>query len=184
MAENDRLNARTAEAKSRVPGWGADLDPKDRPAVPKERAPRGGGSGAHWDRPEQQVPRIKVFVSTEHRGLTPVFGTSCPPKGLSGLIRSYAYTYSEGQKAHWVWLLFADRVDVVESAIGSLLRGQPDNPFKQMGLKSELKPGAFRSRFGENRNDVRRMRNEALIATGLGGAFLAGRALLRRRKAG
>src|SRR4051794_10745129 len=112
----------STQLRSTIVGWGADLDPKDRPAVPKERF-NPGGTGAHWQFPERQIPHYRREKSTEHKSLTPVFGTSCPPRGLSGLIRRYAYTLSEGRAAHWTLLVFADRVDVIEGAIMGLLRG-------------------------------------------------------------
>jgi len=42
------------QLRARIPGWGADLDPRDRPSVPRERfSPEA--TGAHWDYPELQV---------------------------------------------------------------------------------------------------------------------------------
>src|SRR3954452_20997208 len=85
------------ELRARIPGWGADLDPKDRPAVPRERFDPAA-SGAHWDFPERQEEKWPRERSIEHKFLTPVFGTSTPPKGLSGAIRKLAYAkYSEGR---------------------------------------------------------------------------------------
>ena len=106
-----------------VKGWGVDLH--ERPMFPMELpsdVSTARGEVRHW-----QVPQQKIHNSIEHPNLTPVFGTSCPPKGLSGRIRDYAYQYSEGTNRHWMTLVFADRVDVVESLIGGLLRGKPDN---------------------------------------------------------
>lgn len=61
--------------------------------------------------------------------LTPVFGTACPPKGLSGALRRHAYArYSEGWPAHWLILIAADRVDTIECHYRSLLTLHPDNP--------------------------------------------------------
>src|SRR5262245_10198519 len=119
--------------KSRIPGWGADLDPKNRPAVPRERKPPRG-TGAHWQTPERQVPSVRILVSPERRGLSATFGTTCPPRLLSGLMRRYAYTFGEGRKIHWLLLILADRVDVLEHGIESVLRGQAHNPLKEMGL--------------------------------------------------
>ncbi|MFL5815087.1 MAG: hypothetical protein ACJ763_16040 [Bdellovibrionia bacterium] len=173
--------ASTSELKARIPGWGADLDPKNRPAVPKEKTPPNG-TGAHWDEPEQQIPNVKILVSTEHKGLTPVFGTSCPPKGLSGMIREFAFKFSEGRKAHWLLLLAADRVDVFEEGIKSILTLSAHNPLSEMGLKTEFRRGGFFSRFGENRTDVRRQKRELFVILGLGaGAVLMNQA--RKRKA-
>src|SRR5215203_2598708 len=125
------------QLRARIPGWGADLDPADRPSHPKlQYAP--DSTGAHWDFPERQPEKWPRERSIEHAFLTPVFGTSCPPKGLSGVIRKYAYRrYSEARAAHWLLLIAADRVDVAESRITGLLRGRPDNIIAETGVKGE-----------------------------------------------
>jgi len=64
------------ELRARVPGWGADLDPKDRPSVPKERFDPGA-TGAHWDLPEQQPERVPRERSIEHERLTPSSSRRC-----------------------------------------------------------------------------------------------------------
>ena len=152
-AEKPR-NARSSdELRSTIQGWGVDLDPKDRPAVPKENF-NPEGTGAHWHFPERQPERFPREMSPEHKFLTPVFGTSCPPKGLSGAIRRYAYRYSEGQLTHWLLLMAGDRVDVLESRVTGLLRGRPDNPITEAGLQSEWKRGGLRSRVGQHRADL------------------------------
>lgn len=46
---------------------------------------------------------------------TPVFGTALPPRGLSGALRTRAYAIPEHRARHWLLLLVADRVDVVET---------------------------------------------------------------------
>src|SRR4051794_7268573 len=84
------------DLSNKIPGWGSDLDAERRPGVPRDKAPELGGE-AVYSPMRAQVPTIKIHKSTEHPRLTPVFGTSCPPKGLSGMIRSYAYTFSEGR---------------------------------------------------------------------------------------
>src|SRR3954462_9852225 len=84
------------ELRARIPGWGADLDPADRPSVPRERFDPTL-SGAHWEYPDEQPEKWPRERSVEHTQLPPVFGTTCPPKGLSGAIRKYAYAkYSDG----------------------------------------------------------------------------------------
>ena len=93
-AEKPRLTPSVEELRQRIPGWGVDLDPADRPGVPKERFDPGS-TGAHWDFPERQEERWPRERSIEHKFLTPVFGTSTPPSGLSGVLRRYAYRYSE-----------------------------------------------------------------------------------------
>lgn len=121
-----------------IQGWGSDLEREKRPGIPKERFPVGG-TGAHWDRAEQQVARVKIFHSTERPGLTPVFGTSTPPSGLSGLIRGFAFRLSEGRWAHWLTLLFADRVNMVEGLVNDVVKGHFPNFFKEFGWSAEVK---------------------------------------------
>src|SRR3954447_589126 len=88
------------ELRARIPGWGADLDPKDRPSVPKLRF-QENVTGAHWEFPERQPEKWPRERSIEHEFLTPVFGTAQPPSGISGAIRKYSYAkYSEGRAAH------------------------------------------------------------------------------------
>ena len=70
------------ELRARIPGWGADLDPADRPSVPKERLDLE--TGAHWDFPERQPQWQPREHSIEHQFVTPVFGTSVPRKGEIG----------------------------------------------------------------------------------------------------
>jgi hypothetical protein len=149
------LPVSTDELRARIPGWGADLDPKDRPSVPRERFDPGA-SGAHWDFPERQPEKWPRERSIEHAMLTPVFGTSCPPKGLSGVIRKYAYRrYSEARAAHWLLLVAADRVDSVEANLASLVSKRPDNPVTETGVLSEFSHHGLSSRFGKKRTDVK-----------------------------
>jgi hypothetical protein len=128
--------ARQKQPPSGIEGWGADLDPAVRPAVPKERTPPRY-IHVHWDDIEPQPRTVEVFHSTERPGLTPVFGTSTPPSGMSGLIRKGAFRYSENDLRHWLMLLFADRVNVVEGIIDDLAHGHVPNIFKEMGGPAE-----------------------------------------------
>jgi hypothetical protein len=163
-AEKPHLTPDSNELRNRIPGWGVDLDRSRRPAVPKEHF-NPGGTGAHWDFPERQVERWPREKSPEHKFLTPVFGTACPPKGLSGAIRRYAYTLSEGRLAHWLLLMGADRVDVLESRVQGLLSGHPDSPLTESGLPSEVKRHGIQSRLGQNRADVKHQPLDLLVAT-------------------
>lgn len=121
-----------------IPGWGADLDPAKRPAVPMEKQP-ADGTGAHWDIPELQKCTVKIFKSVEHPRMPPVFGTSVPPRGLSGRIKEYAYSFGEGRPARWLPLLLADRINVVEGILDDLRRGHIPNILAEMGWRSEWK---------------------------------------------
>src|SRR4051794_7345878 len=92
---------------SKIKGWGVDADTVNRPGVPRERQPINKTGVARPD-VEQQDVTVRIHHSTERPGITPIFGTSCPPKLLSGLMRDFAYRYSEGRLIHWLTLLAAD----------------------------------------------------------------------------
>src|SRR5829696_3863746 len=144
-----RAARETAEQlRARIPGWGIDLDPKDRPSVPKLQF-QEDLTGAHWEFPDRQPEKVPRERSIEHKFLTPVFGTAQPPKGLSGAIRRLSYArYSEGRAAHWLLLMAADRVDAAGSHLRSLLTLRPDNPITETGVLSEFSRHGLRSRLG------------------------------------
>ena len=178
-ADKPTLVPSSDELRERIPGWGADLDPRDRPSVPRERF-HPGATGAHWDVPERQPEKWPRERSIEHERLTPVFGTSCPPQGVSGIMRRYAYRYSEGRAAHWLILLAADRVDAVEHHLASLRTVRPDNPVTETGIRSELSHHGIASRLGHRRADLAHQPLDPIIVAGpwiLAGA--AAYALLR-----
>ncbi|MDP9989072.1 hypothetical protein J2S98_004261 [Arthrobacter oryzae] len=150
---NKRTPMRSAEdLRAQIPGWGADLDPADRPSYPREQP--GIETGAHWDFPERQPEKWPRERSVEHAFLPPVFGTSTPPAGASGAIRRHAYKYSEGRAAHWLLLLTADRVDAWEHHVKSFGTLHPDNPISETGVAAEFGRGGFSSRFGQKRADT------------------------------
>ncbi|MBI3803073.1 MAG: hypothetical protein HY282_04855 [Nitrospirae bacterium] len=185
-AQKSKIAYDSNELRNRIPGWGVDLDPKDRPAVPKEKF--NPNTGAHWTFPERQAERWPRERSPEHKFLTPVFGTVCPPKGISGMIRRYAYKFSEGRAAHWLLLMGADRVDVLESRVTGLLTGRPDNPITEAGLQSEIKHHGLRSRLGQHRADLKHQPLDLLIMVGtwlaVGSAIYAlGRAIAQNGSA-
>lgn len=174
------------ELRARIPGWGADLDPADRPSYPKERLDPSA-TGAHWDFPEQQPGADGRERSIEHEIVTPVFGTSVPLKGLSGAIRRHAYaSYSEGRAAHWLLLILGDRVDAWESHVRSFASARPDNPVTETGILSEKRRHGVASRFGVKRSDIHHQWIDPLLVGGPwiaagGAAVVLMRKLARRR---
>jgi hypothetical protein len=164
-ANKPALPETAEQLRARVPGWGVDSDPKDRPAVPREQP--GIETGAHWDFPERQPEKWPRERSIEHEFLTPVFGTAVPPKGLSGAMRKYAYKrYSEARAAHWLILVAADRVDAWESHLVSLGTARPDNPFTETGVRSEFRARGARSRRASSRADTRHQWMDPLLVAG------------------
>jgi hypothetical protein len=178
--DKPKLAESSDELRARIPGWGADLNPEDRPAVPQERFDPEFG-GAHWEFPERQPERWPRERSIEHKFLTPVFGTSCPPRGLSGKIRRFAYArYSEGRAAHWLLLLGADRVDVLVSRLRALASGHPDRLIRETGVRAERN-----SSRGPHRSDRAHQALDPLVVAapwllGAGVTYAVVRRLFRR----
>ena len=151
------------ELRARIPGWGADLDPADRPSYPKlQFAPNS--TGAHWRFPDRQPGAEGRERSIEHAFVTPVFGTAQPLHGLSGAIRRLAYVrFSEGRVAHWLLLIVGDRVDAWGSHLRSFASLHPDDPVTETGVLSELSAdGSARS----GRSDRRHQLLDPIIVAG------------------
>jgi hypothetical protein len=126
------------EQLAHIQGWGADLDHKNRPAIPMERTPPRF-IHQHQGKLPQQPENVEVLVSTERPGITPIFGTAQPPKGLSGMMRRIAFRWAENDLRHWMLLLAADRVNVVEGIGEDLAKGKVPNVLAEMGIKAEWK---------------------------------------------
>ena len=171
------------ELRARVPGWGADLDPADRPSHPKLRyAPEA--TGAHWDFPERQAEKQPRERSVEHAFVTPVFGTAQPLAGLSGAIRRFSYArYSEARLGHWLLLIAADRVDAWEHHLRSFATLRPDNPLTETGVKAEFTHSGLRSRRG--RVDARHHVLDPLLVAGpwVAGAWVTAKGVRRAVRA-
>lgn len=120
---------------SHIEGWGADLDRKNRPAVPMEHSPPRlpGGPVAP---PSQQPERCEILISPERPHITPLFGTSAPPAGLSGQLRRMAYKLTENDIRHFLLLLAADRINVVEGIGADLISGHVPDVLGEMGIKA------------------------------------------------
>ena len=178
--EKPPLPESTDQLRARIPGWGVDLDPADRPAFPRERFDPAA-TGAWWDVPERQPGGEGRERSIEHGTLPPVFGTAAPLKGLSGVVRRLAYRrFSEGRLAHWLLLIAGDRVDAWGSHLRSFVSARPDVP--ATGVRTELTHGGAGSRRG--RSDVRHQLLDPVVVVGpwvagAGAAFLGARKVVR-----
>lgn len=122
---------------SHINGWGADLDHSNRPAYPMERTPPR--LEVVPKPPEQQLETVKILRSNERSEITPIFGTTVPPSGISGKLREYAFKYSENDLRHWMLLLFADRINMFEGLASDLKRGHMPNLIAETGLRSEFR---------------------------------------------
>ena len=128
---------RTVKDPSRIKGWGVDADPKNDPTYPMKRRKDGEHAGYSWERPLQQPITVEILHSNERPDVTAVFGTSTPPSGLSGILRRIAFRYSESSYGHWLPLMLADRLSVVEGVLGDLEHGHFPNVFAERGWKAE-----------------------------------------------
>ena len=154
---------------SQVKGWGVDADTENDPTYPmKVRQPELDHAGYSWDRPQQQESIVEIFKSPERPNLSATFGTSTPPTGLSGMIRRASYKLSEDSQLHWVSLILADRIQVLEGLLQDFLRGRIPNVFSELGWKAEWK---------HNRAGL-----VTKVAIGAGIAFLAYSFLRRDRR--
>ena len=122
-----------------INGWGIDADPKNEPTYPMKKYTGDDHKRLNYERPPMQPESVEILKSTERPNITAVFGTSTPPSGVSGAIRRYAFGFSEGEWGHWLSLLLADRVNVVEGIVDDLKHGIVPNIFAEKGWKAEWK---------------------------------------------
>jgi hypothetical protein len=122
---------------SHIPGWGIDADPENEPTYPMKKYTGDDHNRIYWDRPPVQPQKVEVLMSIEHARMPATHGTSSPPSGLSGMIRRFAFRYSESTYKHWLPLVVADRVNVVEGIIEDLAHGHIPNIFAEKGWKAE-----------------------------------------------
>jgi hypothetical protein len=156
-----------ATSQSSTDGWGIDINPANEPTYPIRQRTGEEHQGYSWSRPPQQPAETEVLHSNERFNLTAVFGAAHPPRGLSGVLRRVAFRYGEGTYGHWLLLLLADRINVVEGVMDDLRHLRVPNLYKETGLRAEWR---------YNRKAVVR---KAVVTTALvGGAYL----LLRQRK--
>lgn len=122
-----------------IAGWGVDIDLQNDPTYPIKRRTNGEHAGKTWERPAQQEKTVAVLMSVEHKSLPAVFGTTLPPSGVSGALRKFAFRYSESDYLHWLPLMLADRINVVEGRIKDLAHGYVPNVVAERGLRAEWK---------------------------------------------
>lgn len=124
---------------SHIKGWGMDADPENEPTYPMKNYTGDDHKRLNWERPPLQLRDVEVLHSNERPSLSAVFGTSNPPTGLSGDLRRYAFKYSESSYGHWLPLILADRINVIEGIVDDLRKGHVPNIFAEKGCKAEWK---------------------------------------------
>jgi hypothetical protein len=116
-----------------INGWGIDNDPENEPTYPVKKYTGDDHDRIQWIRPTLQEVNIELLKSTERPYPSAVFGSKLPPKGLSGVIRRLAFKRSENMFRHWIPLLLADRIDVVEAFFSDLFHGRLPRVYKERG---------------------------------------------------
>jgi hypothetical protein len=140
----------------KLPGWGMDANPANNPTYPIKKYTGDDHKRSNYEKVVPQQTNIEKLKSIERPELSRVFGTSVPPSGLSGMIRRYAFRYSEGKGQHWMLLILADRINMIEGIISDIRRGKFPNFFVERGGKALWKY--------DRKRMVKRMMIRALIA--------------------
>ncbi|HYF68407.1 MAG TPA: hypothetical protein VD884_09730 [Ohtaekwangia sp.] len=136
---NTTTDKKAINKNQHINGWGIDANPKNNPTYPMKHYTGADHQRLNYTRPKQQEQHMEILHSNERPGLTSVFGTSVPPQGLSGMLRRYAFKFSEGSSAHWLTLILADRVNAVEGIIDDVKHGYVPNFFVERGWRAEWK---------------------------------------------
>jgi hypothetical protein len=158
------------EELAHINGWGIDADPENEPTYPMKHYTGDDHKHTNYQRPQLQAVTVEKLKSIERPTLSAVIGTSVPPSGISGRLRRFAFKYSEGMFRHWLPLLLADRINVVEGVVDDLKQGHIPNLFAEMGGKAEWK---------HNKKGIVKKAAVAVCVT----AFLFTYAMRRRRAA-
>lgn len=122
-----------------IKGWGVDADESNEPTYPMKTYTGDDHRHLNYERPPFQKTNVEILKSNERPTLPAVYGTSTPPSGLSGQIRRYAFKFSEGSWGHWLPLILADRVNVIEGIVDDLRHGHVPNFFAERGWNAEWK---------------------------------------------
>jgi hypothetical protein len=128
-----------AEKYAHIKDWGIDADPDNDPTYPIKQWNGNDYLRLNYKRPVQQPLTIEKLHSNERPSVSAVFGNAVPPSGMSGMLRRYAFRFSEGRWAHWLTLLLADRVNMVEGIADDIRKGYFPNIFKERGWNAEWK---------------------------------------------
>jgi hypothetical protein len=165
-ADTVRTSAGPADV-SAIPGWGVDANPQNDPTYPYRDRSSDDHSG-EWVRPSLQETDVELLHSVEHKQSPAVFGTASPPRYVSGALRRLAFRWSESHWAHWLLLMGADRLNMVEGLAEDLARAKVPNIPKEMGFRAEWQ------------HNKKGLAAKIGIAAAIGGGLYA---LRRRRKA-
>lgn len=138
-SELPKASKKTPNEHSHIKGWGIDADKENEPTYPIKKYTGDDHRRLNYTRPFQQTTNVEILHSNERPGVTAVYGTSTPPSGLSGMLRRFAFRFSEGNWGHWLSLILADRVNMVEGIVDDVKKGHVPNFMAERGWKAEFK---------------------------------------------
>lgn len=128
-----------AELYAHIKGWGSDASDENDPTWPMKKYTGDDHRRLNYERPVQQPELTEVLHSNERPSVSAVFGASLPPSGLSGIVRRYSFRYSEGSFGHWIPLLLADRIQMIEGIVDDFRKGIFPNIPAEAGWRAEWK---------------------------------------------
>ena len=143
-----------------IPGWGMDIDPDNEPTYPMKNYTGDDHKRSVYERSNHQHADVEILKSNERPALSAVLGNTVPPSGISGMIRRYAFKHSEDRYRHWIPLILADRVNVVEGIIEDLSRGIIPNIFAESGIRAAI------------RHNLKGLLKKAIITSAMAGLIL------------
>jgi hypothetical protein len=111
VVQHREAGAKALQPVTRPAHWGVDRDLSRRPGVPKARSPEPWPN-TQFPPERQHGPPSSPLHGRPNKLMPPVFGTAVPLRGLSGLVRRFAYRYPDHYPRHWLLLLLGDRVDL------------------------------------------------------------------------
>jgi hypothetical protein len=137
--DTPKISKKMPAEHAHIKGWGIDADTENDPTYPMKKYTGDDHRRLNYDRPSQQQTDVEILHSNERPALPAVFGTSTPPSGLSGMLRRFAFRFSEGNWGHWLTLILADRVNMVEGIVDDVKKGYVPNIMAERGWNAEMK---------------------------------------------
>lgn len=137
--KDESANTNVPSQYAHIKGWGVDADPENDPTYPMKRYNGDDHKRSHYKKPPQQQSNVEILKTIERKDKSAVFGTTVPPSGLSGMIRRFAFKFSENNYLHWLPLIMADRVNMIEGVIEDIAHGHIPNILAERGMAAEWK---------------------------------------------
>jgi hypothetical protein len=162
---------RIAPARHDIVGWGVDLNASRRPGIPLELnqetvlSPRH-----HFPIKSKQEPGPGVNLTVERDDYTPVIGNSKWPSFVTGPLRRFAFTFSEDTQRHWLLLMLADRINMVEGWFEDLAKGRKPMLLPRMEFRTTDHLRRILKQGPKSRQDKLLLASAAVMAIGLGAA--------------